>query len=78
MPKQKHFMNPAAHIVEQMGGCRPLAKALEINPSTISRWMTSSVKKGTDGRIPQKYWGPIIIAAQNLGKTITPQDLFSL
>jgi len=48
---------------------------LRIHPSTISRWTTSAAVKGTDGRIPQKYWGRIIMAAQDQGFTLTASDL---
>lgn len=73
--KAKHAMQPARRVVDQFGGCRKLARTLTISPSTVSRWMTSAAAKGTDGRIPQKYWGTIIVAAQDSGFTITVNDL---
>lgn len=78
MPRQKHFMQPAVDVIKQFGGCRSLAKALEISPSTISRWATSSVNKGTNGKIPQKYWSEIMVAGQKIGKPISLSDLSGL
>jgi transposase len=76
--KAKHAMRPARVVVDKFGGCRKLARTLAISPSTVSRWMTSAANKGTDGRIPQKYWGHIIVAAQDEGFTLTVNDLAGL
>lgn len=75
MAHSKHVMQPARRVVDLFGGCRSLARALSIHPSTISRWTASGAVKGTDGRIPQKYWGRIVMAAQDQGFTITVNDL---
>lgn len=75
MPKPKHAMQPARHVVDRFGGCRKLARILSINPSTVSRWTASAAKKGSDGQIPQKYWGRIIVAAQDQGFTLTVNEL---
>lgn len=75
MAKPKHAMQPARSVVDKFGGCRQLARILTIHPSTISRWTSSAAVKGTDGRIPQKYWGRIIVAAQDQGFTVTANDL---
>lgn len=75
MANPKHSMQPARKVVDLFGGCRKLARVLAINPSTISRWTASSAVKGTNGHIPQKYWGRIIVAAQDEGFTVTVNDL---
>ena len=75
MPNPKHAMQPARAVIDRFGGCRPLARVLDINPSTISRWTTSTARSGTNGRIPQKYWGQICMAAQDQGFTVTVNDL---
>lgn len=75
MPKPKHVMQPARQVVDRFGGCRELARILAVNPSTVSRWTASAARKGTDGRIPQKYWGRILVAAQNHGFTMTVNEL---
>lgn len=75
MANSKHAMQPARRVVDLFGGCRKLARALAIHPSTISRWTASGAVKGTDGRIPQKYWGRIVMAAQDQGFTVTVNDL---
>lgn len=75
MAKPKHLMQPARSVVDRFGGGRTLARVLSINPSTISRWTASAASKGTGGSIPQKYWGRIIVAAQDRGFTLTANDL---
>ena len=75
MAKQIHTLEPASKIVSIFGGCRALALTLKVCPSTISRWSTSNEQRGTDGKIPQKYWGQIMVAAQDIGKTVTLSDL---
>lgn len=74
----KHTMQPARCVIDKFGGCRSLARALDVNPSTISRWTTSAARRGTDGRIPQKYWGRLIVIAQDQGFTLTVNDLVAL
>lgn len=78
MPRQVNTLEPASSIVSVFGGCRALAAALKLCPSTVSRWSTSYDKRGTHGKIPQKYWSSIIENAQTQGKTITPADLAGL
>jgi hypothetical protein len=75
MANPKHLMQPARDVVDKFGGCRQLARVLRIHPSTISRWTASAAVKGTNGRIPQKYWGPIIMAAQDRGFSLSVNDL---
>jgi len=71
----KHNAQPARSVVDSFGGCRKLAGILNLNPGTVSRWTTSAAANGTGGRIPQKYWGPLIVAAQDQGHTLTVFDL---
>jgi hypothetical protein len=73
--KIKHTAQPARGVVDSFGGCRALAAILKLNPGTVSRWTTSAAFKGTGGKIPQKYWGALIVAAQDKGFTLTVFDL---
>ncbi len=75
MGKHKHGAEPAIKIVALFGGCRALARLLELNPSTISRWTASTFHHGTNGRIPQKYWPRLIEAAEQRGMALTVNDL---
>jgi len=75
MPVQKHSMQPAATVVALFGGCRPMARLLDLNASTISRWTTAANQGGTGGRIPQKYWKLIADCAAQHGKKLTVNDL---
>ena len=75
MAHHKHSLQPAHQVITRFGGCRPLARVLAVHPSTISRWATPSFAKGTDGRIPQRYWGRLIVAAQERGISLTVNHL---
>ncbi|WP_288076440.1 carph-isopro domain-containing protein [Pseudomonas sp.] len=75
--KIKHQQQPARYIVERLGGCRKVARMLDIHPSTISRWMTPVINRGTGGRIPQKYWAQIMAHSKATGIDIATSDLFA-
>jgi len=74
--KIKHDQQPARYVVERLGGCRQVARILDIHPSTISRWMTPTNAKGTGGRIPQKYWSKLLNYSRGTGLDIQTADLF--
>jgi hypothetical protein len=57
-------MNPAETVIQEMG-IRPLAKELDIAPSTVIRWRER-------GKVPSKYHVQIIDLS--MGK-IKPADL---
>lgn len=74
--KIKHEQQPARYVVERLGGVRQVARILDINPSTISRWMMPSDAKGTGGRIPQKYWRSLLKHGRVNNIDIQTSDLF--
>lgn len=47
------IITPPAEVVIELLGVRPLARLLDLNPSTVTRWR----EKGT---VPQQYWDEII------------------
>lgn len=72
MAKSKHLLQPARGIIDLLGGCRPIARSLEISPSTITRWASPG---GCNGRIPQRHWQALIRLAQSKGIVLSLQDL---
>jgi hypothetical protein len=62
-------LNPAAKVVERLGGVRATARIVECTPGAVSRWMMTREKRGTEGRIPQKHWHKILVhsAGKRLG-----------
>lgn len=45
-------------VVSRLGGVRPVARHLGVNPSTVSRWRE---------RIPQRYWARLVLYAMARG-----------
>lgn len=76
--KTKHAMQPARRVVDRIGGCREIARLLDISPSTVSRWMTPVEARGTGGRIPQKYWGTLLTLSGRRKLKLTIKDLAGL
>lgn len=75
MRRTKHEEKPASNVVQMLGGCRSVGRALEINPSTVSRWQTAYDLGGTGGRIPQKHWQSLLSIARRRGVLLSVTDL---
>ena len=58
---------PADVVIEELG-IRPLARALDRNPTTVLRWRDS-------GLVPSTYHADILKLAAKQGKTLTADDL---
>jgi hypothetical protein len=72
----KRHLNPAEYVILIFGGVRPLARRLDIDPSTISYWRTRKPRGGLNvGEIPRWHWIKIIQIAQEEKKPITEKDL---
>lgn len=50
--------SPAEFVLSVLGGVRPVARALGLHASTVSRW-----KRG-DGHVPQKHWPDLMAIAK--------------
>lgn len=60
-----------------LGGVRPLARALGIDPATVSRWQSGG-PRGQRGLIPAEYQGQILRLARERGVELGPQDVVQL
>lgn len=72
MARPKHALQPARGVIDLLGGCRPMARALDISPSTITRWASPA---GCKGRIPQRYWNELLALARSRGLALSLHDL---
>ena len=68
----KEKQSPAQFVIRILGGVRPISRELGIHASTVSRW------KMGHGRVPQKYWKPLIEIAKERKKKITIENLAGL
>ncbi|MEO1889192.1 MAG: amino-acid N-acetyltransferase [Cycloclasticus sp.] len=62
--------NNAAHIIQQFGGVKSLALAINKDPATIYRWTYPKHKGGTAGLVPRSALKKIHAAAQLLNITL--------
>jgi len=69
-------MEPAASIIEKLGGPDAVAKATGTAYTAPYRWMAKEEKGGTGGRIPQKHWAALIELGKSNGVDLTPNDFF--
>jgi len=75
MPKQ---LSPAREVVQKLGGVRAAARALELSPSAVSRWMMPSAARGTGGHVPQRHWPAILKHARKERIELTLTDLVNV
>lgn len=62
--------DPAAEIIERLGGLTNLARATGVTPTSVQRWRMAVEKGGTGGFIPRKHHEPIIRFAAERGYTL--------
>ena len=65
----KNPMNYVDSIIKDFGGIRPMARELELPPTTISYWKQV-------GHIPSPRQQRVMDAGKNLGISITPDRFF--
>ena len=69
-------LDPAHTIVQLLGGRTYVAVRLDIDQSTVARWMyPKNIHCGTGGQIPQKYWHKFLAMGRENGLKITVEDL---
>lgn len=60
-------MTPAEKIIKSFGGVRPMAKAMDLAPTTVQRWKES-------GFIPARRQLAVLEAAKNNNVNLTAAD----
>ena len=66
---------PAATIVQKLGGPSKVAKLVGIHAVRVSNWQRPKAKGGTGGCIPLKHHRIIIEEGRRRGVLITAEDL---
>jgi amino-acid N-acetyltransferase len=66
---------PADRVISAFGGVRETARALDRNPSSISRWRSPKEDGGTGGRVPGPIQETVLEAARARGLSLTASDL---
>lgn len=70
-----HTITPAAYVISLFGGIRPLARDLDVEPSTVWRWKEPAAAGGSDGQIPRTMQGRLLDIAKARGLDLTAEDL---
>lgn len=78
MPAIKGRCQPAYNVICRLGGVNQTAKILKINPSTVSRWMTTRMMGGSGGGVPQKHWYAILKHCKRYSINMDLHDLSGL
>lgn len=68
-------MTPADIVISRFGGVRALARLLNKDPSTISRWRQPKEKGGMEGRVPSAVQPVLLSLAKEKGVHLTAHDL---
>jgi hypothetical protein len=68
-------MQPAKRVIQLFDGVRPLARALKVDPSVVSRWQAPRDRRGQGGLIPAVYQGPLLRLAKRMRIALSADDL---
>jgi hypothetical protein len=68
-------MEPAATIIEKLGGYRAVSAALGVAYTAPYRWTYPRERGGTDGRVPAKYHRVLLDLAAESGVELSAADL---
>jgi DNA-binding transcriptional regulator YiaG len=61
------LVSPASYVIRKLGGLTRTATELNLAVSTVQGWEKR-------GRVPQKYWYPMIDVAKDRGEEISLAD----
>jgi hypothetical protein len=70
------YLEPAASIIEKLGGLDAAAEAGRVHKSRASRWRMPQSKGGTGGLIPSKRQPLLLAWAREKGKPLQAEDFF--
>ena len=66
--------NIAESVIKKCGGAAVVASWLGITPKSVHCWKYPREKGGSDGFIPSKYQGEILLYAKENGVLLEPED----
>ncbi|WP_454919246.1 carph-isopro domain-containing protein [Xanthobacter sediminis] len=70
-------MEPAASIIDRLGGPSKISKQIGVHRTRVSNWKRARDAGGTGGIIPQKHIPGLIRMAQHEGVSLTVDDFFA-
>lgn len=68
-------MTPAEVVIDVFGGVRATARVVNVNASTVCRWLQPRTRGGTGGIVPETHHATLLEAAQATGKLLSQQAL---
>jgi hypothetical protein len=71
------YLEPAATIIQKLGGLEPTAEAARVSVSRVCRWRKPKELGGTGGLIPSGRQQPLIDWARSKGIELEPADFFA-
>lgn len=71
-------LEPAASIIQLLGGLSAAAGALSSNTTTVQRWRLPKEKGGTGGYIPRWWHDKILAAAEAKGVSLPAAAFFDI
>lgn len=71
-------MEPAASIIQKLGGPQAVASRLGVAYTAPYRWRSPASKGGTDGAIPRKYIPALLVMASEIGVPLSASDFVAV
>jgi hypothetical protein len=68
---------PAATIIERLGGTRAVSEVAKVDQSRVIRWRLPKENGGTGGVIPSRHVRPLLDHAKANGLALTADDFFA-
>lgn len=75
---KRELKSPAQSVIDAFGSNAEVSRVLSVSKSTITRWGYDKENKGTNGRIPQKYWPTLLAIARKRKIKLSLRDLAGL
>lgn len=69
---------PAQLLIDRFGTASEIARILDLDKSTVSRWANPIDEKGTKGYVPRKYWKDLLNVAKQRRIKLSLNDLAGL
>lgn len=70
-------LEPAHTVIKKLGGSQAdIARILDINRSSVSRWTKPKDRGGRGGLVPAEYQQPLLDYARRNGLPLTEADFF--
>ena len=68
-------LEPAASVIEELGGVVEVSEYLGLNPTTVRRFRYPKDKFGTGGFFPTEYIFPLLVRSLRFGKPLPLERL---